>query len=190
MKKRMLSLVLLLLVSLPLLFSCGSTEAEAPSGFVLASDPKTCSYRLYVPENWAVQSGSKSNYTMTTIPCDHRCSLSVMVVDNFPEGTVDNFFEQNKAEYETFLNEVTVEEEGRGASVTVGGVAGYRYQFTAKYGERDLRYMQIYIPRNEGLGGYRYYLVTYTADKDCFNIYYDNDADTDILAVLENFSFQ
>lgn len=190
MKKRIFGLLLLLCLALPLLFSCGTKQSDVPSGFQLASDDEVCSYRLYVPENWAVKSEGKTDFTMTTVPCDTRCSLSVAVISNFPEGTVDEFFAAQKSEYDRIFDTVTVEEEGKGAKIALGGTTGFRYQFDAVRDGKEYRFMQIYIPRSEGLSGYRYYLITYTADKAHFDTHYDNEANTDVLAVLEHFAFK
>lgn len=190
MKKRAFCLLLLLCLALPLLFSCARNQSDIPSGFRLASDDEVCAYRLYVPENWTVNAGGKTDFTMTTIPCDSRCSLSVAVISSFEEGTVEDFFQAQKAEYDRLFDSVTVEEEGKGAKMAIGGQTGFRYQFDAARDGKEYRFMQILIPRNEGLGGYRYYLITYTADKTHFDTHYDNEANTDVLAVLEYFTFR
>ncbi len=187
MKKR-IALLLLAVITVLSLVSCGGNTDETPIGFKKASNDDACTYTLYVPENWSVTAGSVSDYTMASFTGG---SVSMAVVNSVSATTVDEYWQDCQEEYARLFDEFTPDAaENQGADVVMGGGHGTRYFFTAKYNGEEYRYMQIYTVHMDSLlAGSRLYIFTYTAEADVFERYYDNDNNLDVLAIIENFKF-
>lgn len=189
MKKITICLLALLMVFT--LTSCGGGDDTVPAGYQLASNSDVCDYLLYVPDTWITESGTPTNFTEATVAPGDKCNVSLMPVEAVYAETVADYWAEQQAEYERLFGAITVSEEG--GEVTLGSgekkVSGYRYVFTAKYGEgetaTDYKFMQIFFLKHNAVSGSSLYVFTYTATAD----HYDSHLEA-VNGILTNFSFK
>ena len=157
--------LLLCFATLFAFFACGG-EDDAPDGYKKASNDEACAYTLYVPENWVQNPGeNKTNFTMATVSNTDSCNVSLSVVSDIASGaTFEEFWAAQEAQYKTIFHEgFTVVEKG--ASVKAGGLSAIRCVYTARFGGKDYKYMQVFIPKQSFFSA-ELYVFTYTASAE------------------------
>ena len=189
----MKKILVLMLIALMLLGAVGcAKESDVPQGYKLASNPSLCDYTMYAPDTWVCES-TASNYTMTAVSANDKCTVSVAKLEDVYEKTMADYWEKCKANY-TFLQnftEVIIQTEDGPKNyeqVTLGtgdkAVSGYRYQFSGEYSGNTYRYMQVFVPVSSLLDN-GLYCITYTAQAD----HYDTHLD-DVNGILANIFFR
>ena len=162
--KKIISL-LLSAATLFLLVSCSNGD-EAPDGYKIASNSEACAYTLFVPENWVTSAGeNKTDYTMATVANADRCNVSLSVVSDVESGaTFEEFWAAQEAQYKAlFPDGFTVEKTGE--TVKVGSLNGIRCIYTASFGGKQYKFMQVFVPRSTVFTA-KLYAFTYTASLD------------------------
>ena len=162
--KRIVCLLLAIFLTFALV-SCGESE-DAPTGYKLASNSAACRYSLYVPEGWiASPDENKTNYTMSTVSNTDPCNVSLSIITDVASGaTFEEFWAAEEESYRTIFHE-GFEVLEKGAVVKVGDASGFRCVFTARFGGKDYKYMQVFIPRSDFFTS-ELYAFTYTASLD------------------------
>lgn len=151
-------LALLLAVSALALTGCNS-DNEAPTGYKTASG-EAADYTFFVPEDWTVDlsTGATSAFYST----DDPSSVSVMVWElPHTDTTLDEWWEMNLEDISLVFQNVAVEEP---ENVTMDGVYGKKYTYTADLGEFSYK-----IQQTAALHGGSVYLVTYTSLADTYD---------------------
>ena len=172
--KKLISSVLVIILSLLVLSSCGDTNA--PDGMILASG-EAASYTLLVPEDWKVDLSTG----ITSAHAEEGAPVSVSVTSydlENTDSTVDEWWEINKTDLAvafTDFKEITV-----GADTVLGGVNAKEYVYSAKLGGAEYVYHQVACVRGDGI----VYIVTYTATPDT----YESNLET-FNKITSNFSF-
>ena len=154
--KRFLTLALAL--AMLTMTGCGA-DADAPTGYKTASG-EAADYYFFVPDDWTVDmaTGATSAYCSAEDPS----SVSVMAWE-LPntDTTLDQWWEMNLEDITMVFQNVTVEEP---ENVTVGGVHGQKYVYTADLGDFSYKIMQTAAIRRGSV-----YLITYTSLADTFD---------------------
>lgn len=163
MKRIVCLLTAILLVFV--LTACGDDEG-VPTGYKIASNSEACRYTLYVPEGWIASPGeNKTDYTMSTVSNTDACNISLSVVTDVASGeSFEAFWTAEEASYRTIFHE-GFEVLEKGTVVKVGDASGFRCVFTARFGGKDYKYMQVFIPRSDFFTS-ELYAFTYTASAD------------------------
>ena len=158
------TLCLLLLLASLLAFSACSDGGDAPDGYKLASNSDACEYSLFVPDGW-ICGENKTGVTMATVGKSDECSVSLSLVSDVKAGdSFEAFWAAEENEYKKlFPDGFSVEEKG--ALVKVGGENGFRCVFTASFGGKQYKFMQVFVPKS-GLFTSELYAFTYTASSD------------------------
>lgn len=154
--------LLLALASLLVFTAC--SDGDVPDGYKLASNSEACKYSLYVPESW-IFGENKTGVTMATVAKGDECSVSLSLVSDVEAGeSFEAFWAAQENEYKTLFHEgFSVEEKG--ALVKVGGENGFRCVFTATFGGKQYKFMQVFVPRVAFFTS-ELYAFTYTASTD------------------------
>ena len=181
--KRILVFALILVMSVTLLASCKGASDGTPSGMKLASDIEINDYYLYVPTSWTVDmsTGITSAYVSSVD------KSNVSVTHGVPaENSLEEFWTNNKAHYESVFEEFTVLEEGTPAKL--GEYDAARYNYTAKYEGVEYQFLQYMTIR----GAY-VYIFTYTAENEenpaLKKIPYEKNLD-EVLTIISEFKFK
>lgn len=151
-------LALLLAVSALALTGCGS-DSEAPTGYKTASG-EAADYTFFVPDEWTVDlsTGATSAYCST----DDPSSVSVMTWElPHTDTTLDEWWEMNLEDISLVFQNVAIEEP---ENVTVDGVYGKKYTYTADLGEFSYK-----IQQTAAIKGGSVYLITYTSLADTYD---------------------
>ena len=156
MQKKSIALVLTL--SVLTLAGCGA-DSEAPTGYKTASG-EAADYTFFVPEEWNVDltTGATGAYCSTEDPS----SVSVMAWE-LPntDTTLDEWWAMNLEDISLVFQNVAV---GEPENVTLDGVHGQKYTYTADLGEFSYK-----IQQTAAIRGGSVYLVTYTSLADTFD---------------------
>lgn len=154
MKKRTLSLLLLLTLLLSLV-SCGeAADVEIPDGMQIADGGEALGYYFFVPEEWTVSNlgGATAAYVSALTPV----SVSLAATELADGETESAYFERSLAEFPAAFG---VKVEAEAERCTLGNADdALSYVYTYTYQEKAYRTRQI-LASFEG----RYYLFTYTA---------------------------
>ena len=177
MKKRLLSLALIL-ATLLTLFSCSGDSA--PTGMKTASDAERVGYKLYVPEEWTVSNldGITAAYVSTLD------SSSVSLVEaEMPSGTIQEYFEAGLSDFPT-----TPSYEYKGEALFGNAKASdaHKYTFEYEYAGHKFGFMQIFVKFES-----RFFIFTYSAlleKKNDEKTYYDYHLE-DVQDVIDNAFF-
>lgn len=155
--------LLLATVSIFALTACSGGD-DTPDGYKLASSSEACKYALYVPESW-VAGENKTGVTMATVANRDECSVSMALVSDVESGdSFEAFFAAQEKSYQTLFHEgFSVIEKG--AVVKVGTENGFRCVFTATYGGKQYKFMQVFVPKASFFTS-ELYAFTYTASMD------------------------
>ncbi len=157
-----------LVLAVLLSFASCSKEETVPDGYKLASNSEACAYSLFVPESF-VSGDSGSTFTKANVSNSDTCEISFMTVSEIGGNTVAEHWESLQASYAaTFPEGYAVTEDEQGTAVAVGGINGFRYIFTAKYGGKDYKFMQIFVARSTVMTA-ELYVFTYTAAADHYD---------------------
>ena len=181
--KRIISLFLVLALSVVFFSSCGKADSDAPAGMKLASDPAINHYNLYVPTAWTVDmsTGITSAYVSSVDKSNISVSYGVPT-----ESTVKDFWENNKAHYESVFEEFTVIEEGENSKL--GEYDAARYNYTAKYEGKEYQFLQYITIR----GAY-VFIFTYTAENEENEVLgyipFDKNLE-EVMKIVEEFEFK
>ena len=156
----MMKHILTLILALSVLFLTGcDRDANAPTGYKTASG-EAADYYFFVPDDWTVDmaTGATSAYCSAEDPS----SVSVMAWE-LPntDTTLDQWWEMNLEDITMVFQNVTVEEP---ENVTVGGVHGQKYVYTADLGDFSYKIMQTAAIKSGSV-----YLITYTSLADTFD---------------------
>ena len=151
---RILSLLLALCFTLPLLASCSKKgEYDPPTGWQAASDEQADFY-FYVPDNWTVDfsTAAAGAYYSASDPS----SVSVMAWE-LPntDTSLDDWWALNREELEKVFTDFSLESE-ENMTLTRDNLYAKRYVYTASLGGYGYRYMQV-----AALKGTAVYLFTY-----------------------------
>lgn len=152
------SIALCLVAAALMLTGCNS-DNEAPTGYKTASG-EAADYTFFVPEEWTVDlsTGATSAYCSTEDPS----SVSVMAWElPHTDTTLDEWWEMNLEDISLVFQNVAVEEP---ENVTMDGVYGKKYTYTADLGEFSYK-----IQQTAAIKGGSVYLVTYTSLTDTFD---------------------
>ena len=174
-----LSLILVLLLSLIVLASCGGSDA--PEGMQAVNDGEKDGFYLYVPEEWTVSSigGIRSAFVSTFD------STSVSLVESkMPTGTLDEYFASS------ILSESTLEIKNptlKGEKCNLGNAdEAYQYTYSYVYGKAEYKFLQV-LAKYKG----RFFILTYSAllqDKSEGVTYYDAHLE-ELVKIMENVKF-
>ncbi len=181
--KRIISILLLLVMLVTSLTACGNSDSDVPAGMKLASDPEINHYNLYVPTAWTVDmsTGITSAYVSSVDKSNISVSYGVP-----QEHTVKEFWENNKAHYESVFEEFTVLDEGTNSKL--GEYDAARYNYTAKYEGKEYQFLQYITIR----GAY-VFIFTYTAENEESEILgyvpFEKNLE-EVMTVVENFEFK
>ncbi len=151
--------IALCLVAAALMLTGCSGDTEAPTGYKTASG-EAADYTFFVPEEWTVDlsTGATSAYCSTEDPS----SVSVMAWElPHTDTTLDEWWEMNLEDISLVFQNVVVEEP---ENVTMDGVYGKKYTYTADLGEFSYKIQQTAAIRSGSV-----YLVTYTSLADTFD---------------------
>lgn len=149
---------LLLAVSALALTGCDA-DNEAPTGYKTASG-EAADYTFFVPEEWTVDlsTGATSAYCST----DDPSSVSVMAWElPHTDTTLDEWWDMNLEDISLVFQNVVVEEP---ENVTMDGVYGKKYTYTADLGEFSYK-----IQQTAAIKGGSVYLITYTSLADTYD---------------------
>ncbi len=147
------------LVIMALALTGCSGDTEAPTGYKTASG-EAADYTFFVPEEWTVDlsTGATSAYCSPEDPS----SVSVMAWElPHTDTTLDEWWEMNLEDISLVFQNVVVEEP---ENVTMDGVYGKKYTYTADLGEFSYKIQQTAAIRSGSV-----YLVTYTSLADTFD---------------------
>ena len=166
----MMKHILTLILALSVLFLTGcDRDANAPTGYKTASG-EAADYYFFVPDDWTVDmaTGATSAYCSAEDPS----SVSVMAWE-LPntDTTLDQWWEMNLEDITMVFQNVTVEEP---ENVTVGGVHGQKYVYTADLGDFSYKIMQTAAIRSGSV-----YLITYTSLADTFDMIKEGTLEVD-----------
>lgn len=209
MKKTIIGLFILLLVSLALT-ACGN-GTEVPDGMQIVYESDADGYCFFGPKDWVVSNTADIKCTYVS-RLDHtsvtfvKSEIPMPITENIISNAelVDRFFTQSNermasepfSDYSLLPAEVKEGESAPSRLVSFGKAEGgcadeaYMYDFSFKYEGKDYRTMQIFVFYGED-----FYIFTYSAsaqkisegsDKSYFEEYYDSS----IKAVIENFTFK
>lgn len=188
MKKRILSILFVILSLTFVLASCGK-DSDIPEGMKRASDTKIVDYELFVPEDWIVDTPSFSSSDDDDIK---RLAVSMAHVSNSDRSNI------SVAQWNVTANTSTVEEWWEkeykpditsvlGATVTleddetiIDGKSAKKYEFSAKLGETTYKYMVCATVRNGSI-----YVITYTSNEEN----YEKNLEA-VDEILENIRFK
>lgn len=201
MKIKFLATALALLLTLPVLGSCGKQDPNAPDGFQTASNNKM-EYALFVPNSWIVDtdensmmlSARASEYISTNISMiaysgeDYEVKKDENGKDVSPvpeywndyKKDLEKIFDTDKEGKSTF----SLNEDASGKTTLVGDdgrkkpATGYTYVYSGTLGGVELQYMQVIIYQKN-----TFYLFTYTSIPDQYEKYLEDVED--ILSYIE-----
>ncbi len=191
--KKIVSLILVSVMCIFALSACAN-DGETPNGFKNASN-EACDFDFYVPETWTVSqsSGTVAAYCSPSDPS----SISVMPAElEHADSTVSDWWDGHKADFETVYDSFTMIGE---KNVTMGGIKGKTYTFTAKLlGKSDkaegtdtpaatesgTKTVTYYFSITAVVRHSRLYMMTFTSTEDL----YENHTDT-LAKVIEHFKF-
>ena len=171
---------LMALLSVFAVVFCGctskQTDPDAPDGFKIASSEEA-DYIFYVPESWDVETSSL--YTSAYLEVSGvKSSLSVTAYGmQFTDQTVEDWWSTYTEQFtEAFDNFEVVKED----AVTMGGVEGKKYEYTATLAEGQYSFLCAAVVKNQ----YVYYML-YTATPENYSANL-----TDVESAISYFEFK
>lgn len=167
--------VLILVLTLLMLVSCGKQAEEIPDNMQLASR-EDVAYCLYVPKTWNVNtdSGVSSAYYSS------QDSANVSVMSYMPEGesmSIDDYWKLTEESYQASFDAYTPEST---ETTLLGGRKAGKYTFTLTVGGQEVRMMQIIAAYNQ-----MFYIFTYTASPENFEQHLE-----EVQTIADNFTFR
>ncbi|MBQ8402140.1 MAG: hypothetical protein IJX14_09450 [Clostridia bacterium] len=151
-------LILMLAVSMLAMTGCNA-DAEAPTGYKTASG-EAADYTFFVPDDWTVDltTGATSAYCSTEDPS----SISVMAWE-LPntDTTLDEWWAMNLEDISMVFQNL---EAAAPENLTIDGVHGQKYVYTAELGEFSYKILQAAAIKNGTV-----YLITYTSLADTYD---------------------
>ncbi len=174
--KRIISVVSLLLCLCMVFAGCGNKQDEnAPDGYKLASSEEA-DYLFYVPSEWVVDTSTL--YTSAYVSAGDSSSVSVTAYGLERESTtVADWWKGYTEQFnEAFKDMETVSEE----KVTMGGIEGVKYTYTAKMADVQYNFVCAAVVR----GNYVYYML-YTSIPQ----YYEEHIE-EFNGIVSNFKFK
>lgn len=186
-----LSIVLFLIITASLLFSCASADSFVPSGFKKISSDNA-DYILYVPESWIadLQSGATSAY----VSQNDRSNISFMAFEldealihietsasgveetqaaeaqtsESTEGktekieTVSEYWDYYSSNFENTFSEMNYEINGQ--NMLLSKINANKYVYTATVTGIDYKFMQVVAIKSGTV-----YIFTYTAQTSVYD---------------------
>lgn len=173
--KKILSLCLACIMLLAFA-SCGNSGVETPVGMQLASDPDTCSYYLFVPQDWTVdiRTATTTAYYSENDPSSICASFAQLNAENAQDP--DAYFESYKSEFAAVFGEL---KDLQTDNPTLDGKPAKQYIYTAMLGETEYKFWQVICIRAGMV-----YTITYTSITENFEKHAD-----DMQACLDSFLF-
>lgn len=183
-KKTIISVTTLLAVCALVVGCSGKNEGDAPDG-MKAAHVSAADYRIYVPDEWVVDTADNSLMAAAHASETDRTNLTVMA---YTGDRTYSSLEEYFAAYRTGLEKMfDLDDDGKttfsmltdGDRCLLGGAAANKYVYSGKVGGVELKYEQI-VSYYDG----NYYLLTFTADVSLFDEHTD-----DFDQILQNFAF-
>ncbi|MBQ3900551.1 MAG: hypothetical protein IKR53_05245 [Clostridia bacterium] len=156
--------------------SCSGKKSDVPDGMKLASDPKSASYTLYVPEDWTVDVQNSS----TRAYCSKEDRSSVMVMTGETENTdtpVRDWWESGLSELKALYPDFELVTEGE--KVKFGGADAEKYVYSGTFDGTKFKYTQVAAVKRGVI-----YVLTYGAPEDKWESHVG-----EVEKIIENFSF-
>lgn len=170
--------VVLIALALALIFtvSCSGKKSGVPDGMKLASDPKTASYTLYVPESWTVDMQTSS----TRAYCSKEDRSSVIVMTGETENTdtpVKEWWGSGLSELKALYPDFELVTEGE--KVKLGGEDAEKYVYSGTFDGTKFKYTQVAAVKRGVI-----YILTYGAPADKWESHVE-----EVEKMIENFRF-
>ena len=188
MRKRILSLLFVIISLTVVLASCGK-DSDIPEGMKRASDTKIVDYELFVPEAWIVDTPSFSSnddkdikklaVSMAHVSTSDRSNISVAQWNTTANtSNVDLWWENEyKPEITSILGAtITLEDK----ELIIDGKSAKKYEYSAKIGETTYKYMVCATVSNGSI-----YVITYTSNEEN----YEKNLEA-VDEILENIRFK
>ena len=174
--KKYISAIALLLCLCMLFAGCGNKQDEnAPDGYKLASAEET-DYLFYVPSSWIIDSSTL--YTSAYVSAGDASSVSVTAYGLERESTtVADWWKGYTEQFDEAFEEMEVVTEEK---VTMGGIEGVKYTYTAKIAGAQYNFVCSAVVR----GNYVYYML-YTSTPANYESHLE-----ELDGIISNFDFK
>lgn len=150
--------ILALALAMTAMTGCDA-DKNAPTGYKTASG-EAADYVFFVPDDWTVDltTGATSAYCSTEDPS----SISVMTWE-LPntDTTLDEWWQMNLEDISMVFQNV---EPAEPENLTIGGIHGQKYVYTADLGEFSYKILQAAAIKSGSV-----YLITYTSLADTYD---------------------
>ncbi len=174
MTKKIISFLLILVLSLSCLTACGDKDTDIPDGMKLAEN-EYVSYKLYVPENWTVDISAG----FTTAYANDKSNISLTVFTWSSEfDSMQKYCDDYYAKIASTFKEVS-EPQMEHADQKLGDLDKYvlTYVYTMVSDGETYKIMQVFAA-NAG----QIYIFTYTALEAKYSAHLE-----EVTAMIENF---
>ncbi len=172
--KKITALLLAMFLCVSLLASCGNEASTAPMGFKEISDDGV-TYDLYVPDEWIadISTGFTSAYYDGRDPSN--ISMMAFELDGSITSVAD-YWASNEPDLKAVFPDLEYVDT---AEITLDGVPGMQYIYTASMSDINYKIMQLVTIHNNQV-----YIFTYTATTDMYDTHIE-----DVIAMLDYFNF-
>ena len=174
MKTRILSLLLVVVILLLAMTSCGAPTTEVPEGMQLAS-LDGAEYALFVPEAWTLN--KNSGVSGAYVSAYDKSNVSLISYLPTEVLTTEQYWEKCAQSYAAEFDDYALVESG---SATMGGMTVPYYVYTATIGGDSYKFLQA-IAGNGGM----FYNLTYTALTDSYDLHIE-----EVMKIIEEFTFR
>lgn len=175
--KKIISTILICVMCLALLASCGGSSKAAPDGMKVLESSDRLDYNIYIPAPWVqdLSTGAVSAYRSAS-----DLSNISMTQFNLEElNTLQSYVDKYVTDLGENLGEFKLA-EGFPKKTLLDKVEAYKLEYTAKLAGNEYKYMQIIC-----IYGSTIYYFTYTALTENYETNLE-----DVQKILDNFSFK
>lgn len=176
---KLLKSIFVIVLALALCFSfvsC-SKDVETPRGMKLI-ESEFVSYKMYVPEEWAIVSESGFVSALCT---DDKSSVSMLTMTGTKAySNIEEYIDEYKSELAaTYVGFEYIESESTMTGISLDGKDAARIVYKIRMGDTEYKYMQVITAV-----GYYVYTLTYTALSENFDAHLE-----EVYKIIEHFSF-
>ena len=151
-------LAIITLMTVVLLAGCKTSATEVPSGMKIVSSDAEAFY-LFVPMTWVTNTSSGAASAYYSDKDRSNVSMTCMVSEDVT--TVDDYVKKCQAELAALFDSYTP--VGEVTDAVIGERNGKCFEYTAKIGETEYKYVVIY--KN------LFYVFTYTSTPEGFDLH-------------------